>query len=138
MARLLISVIATILVCSSASAQEGRVELRLIDKFPDDYLGKTVETTAWLYSDFLNKSDVLAGYYTVAINDKDKNLPSYGTSSGLVRARMNYVVSKEQAKQIVKEIDRDVPGKRSIKIAITKENINGVPYYIGRIVEISK
>lgn len=138
MTRLLCTILAAAALAASGYADDKPVELRLLDKFPDDYLDKTVQTTAYFYSDFLRKSEELPGQYTVAINDRPKGLPSYGTEVGLIRSRMNYVVTKDQAKKLAEEIDRDAPGKRTVTIKIGKETVNGTTYYVGRIVEITK
>jgi hypothetical protein len=121
----------------SASAPP-KVQLRVLDHFPEDYLDRTVEVTVWFYSDFIKKCPELPDYYTVGINDRDRSLPSYGTSSGLVKSQLNYVITKAQAEQLVKEIDSDHPGRRTVKIRVQKEGIGDKVYYIARIIDIAR
>ena len=62
----------------------------------------------------------------------------HGNHANFISKETNYVVTKDQAKMLLKEIESNSVGVRTVTVKIDKEKIGSSEYYIGTISKIEK
>jgi hypothetical protein len=113
-----------------------KAEVRDVSKFPDDYVGKSVQMVVWVDPDAMSKSKEADGQFQVALRGSSERLvpfPAYGSPNGFIRDEVNYLIPADMAKSFSKEIKPGGTGRYTVTLTLKKEKMPGGESYVGRI-----
>ena len=118
---------------------ESTEKLKEIGMFADEYVGKTFTFDVLITINSLYFKDLEDGTYGLSLCDeKHDSLTVAHTIYALDSTKLLTTINREQAKVLIRTLEKDYLAKRRVTFKITKDNYKGHPYYVGKITSIKQ